>query len=127
MYRIKYTLSQKGKFFWIKSKNILFLNGNLKLKRPLQELQEMKRAWNELGTNASGIFILRYICLLLFITLTKDLSKFRPVYAPKDFLEVVLGIKNTNITDFVSQYNSGLIQVPISVKSLAQIVSRIFN
>jgi hypothetical protein len=44
------------------------------------------------------------------------------VYAPKDFLEVVLGIKNTNLTDFATLFNTGLIQVPLTVKNLSDIV-----
>lgn len=31
-----------------------------------------------------------------FYTSTLDLSQFRPVYAPKDFLEVIIGLQNPN-------------------------------
>ena len=39
-----------------------------------------------------------------------DLSQFRPVYAPKDFLEVISNIKNPNIRDsgFAGSYVEGL-------------------
>ncbi len=53
--------------------------------------------------------------------LRSDLSKFRPVYAPKDFLEVILSVKNTNLTDYISQSVVGLIQAPINVKTLDEL------
>lgn len=51
------------------------------------------------------IFILISSCLInslwkaiswTFYTSALDLSQFRPVYAPKDFLEVIIGLQNPN-------------------------------
>ena len=49
--------------------------------RPDKEQRDMMSRWTELGTDEP------------------DLSQFRPVYAPKDFLEVIAGLKNPNMTD----------------------------
>ena len=32
-------------------------------------------------------------------TFVSDLSQFRPVYAPKDFLEVIASLKNPNVSE----------------------------
>lgn len=53
----------------------------LKLQRADKDIKEYKSHWTELGT------------------IPRDLGKFRPVYAPKDFLEVVAGLRNPNFVD----------------------------
>ncbi|KAJ3585775.1 hypothetical protein NHX12_014493 [Muraenolepis orangiensis] len=51
------------------------------------------------------------------------LSRFRPVYAPKDFLEVLIGLRNPN-HDSSEQLSTrthwGLIQVALSVRDVGQ-------
>uniref|UniRef100_A0A8C5CKL8 TBC1 domain family, member 19 n=1 Tax=Gadus morhua TaxID=8049 RepID=A0A8C5CKL8_GADMO len=51
------------------------------------------------------------------------LSQFRPVYAPKDFLEVLIGLRNPN-HDHSEQVSTrshwGLIQLPLSVRDVVQ-------
>lgn len=76
-------------------------------KRPDKEQKEMLSKWTELGTNEP------------------DLSKFRPVYAAKDFLDVIASLKNTNQNDCAD--NSvfscywGVIQVPLKVKDIREL------
>ena len=87
-----------------------------------------------------------------------DLSQFRPVYAPKDFLDVISNIRNPNVRDsafagsyvfqdllFVKRILScgivyftfshrfrhftklGVIQVPLNVKDVQDLVRRYLN
>ncbi|GBO32808.1 TBC1 domain family member 19, partial [Araneus ventricosus] len=48
-------------------------------KRPVSEQIEFEAKWSELGSE------------------DMDLSRFRPVYSPKDFLEVLINVKSPNI------------------------------
>ncbi|KAI1888346.1 hypothetical protein AGOR_G00184060 [Albula goreensis] len=74
-------------------------------KRSTQEQKELINKWNEMGTDEP------------------DLSHFRPVYAPKDFLEVLISLRNPN-HDCSEQANSrshwGLIQVPLGVRDIPE-------
>ncbi|XP_070552955.1 TBC1 domain family member 19-like [Ptychodera flava] len=76
-------------------------------KRPIQEQKELKMKWNELGTDEP------------------DLSAFRPVYAPKDFLDVLMTLKNPNSNNYQENntllHNWGLIQLPFKVKDVKQL------
>ncbi|KAG8453572.1 hypothetical protein GDO86_000270, partial [Hymenochirus boettgeri] len=82
------------------------LNIPLARKRPLTEQKELLSKWNEMGTDEP------------------DLSPFRPVYAPKDFLEVLINLRNPNY-DNGDQGNCrshlGLIQVPLKIKDVAEL------
>ncbi|XP_067293435.1 TBC1 domain family member 19 isoform X2 [Pseudorasbora parva] len=74
-------------------------------KRPVSEQKELTNKWNEMGTDEP------------------DLSKFRPVYAPKDFLEVLIGLRNLNndrSEDLTVRSNWGLIQVSLNVRDIPQ-------
>ncbi|XP_028330910.1 TBC1 domain family member 19 [Gouania willdenowi] len=74
--------------------------------RPAAEQKDLTDKWNEMGTDES------------------DLSRFRPVYAPKDFLEVLIGLRNPNhnSSDGVSAKSHwGLIQVPLNVRDIKQL------
>ncbi|XP_066576084.1 TBC1 domain family member 19 isoform X2 [Amia ocellicauda] len=75
-------------------------------KRPVNEQKELLSKWNEMGTDEP------------------DLSHFRPVYAPKDFLEVLISLRNPNY-DISDQASSkahwGLIQVPLNVKDIPEL------
>ncbi|KAK6493636.1 TBC1 domain family member 19 isoform X1 [Huso huso] len=75
-------------------------------KRPGNEQKELLSKWNEMGTDEP------------------DLSHFRPVYAPKDFLEVLINLRNPNY-DSSDQPSSkshwGLIQVPLKVKDIPEL------
>uniref|UniRef100_A0A7N6C3L0 Rab-GAP TBC domain-containing protein n=1 Tax=Anabas testudineus TaxID=64144 RepID=A0A7N6C3L0_ANATE len=74
-------------------------------KRPVLEQKELTNKWNEMGTDES------------------DLSRFRPVYAPKDFLEMLIGLRNPNhdsSEDVGVRSHWGLIQVPLNVRDIPQ-------
>uniref|UniRef100_A0A3P9D1W7 TBC1 domain family, member 19 n=1 Tax=Maylandia zebra TaxID=106582 RepID=A0A3P9D1W7_9CICH len=71
--------------------------------RPAAEQKELTNKWNEMGTDEP------------------DLSRFRPVYAPKDFLEVLIGLRNPNhdsSEDISVRSHWGLIQVPLNVRDI---------
>uniref|UniRef100_A0A671NGM3 TBC1 domain family member 19-like n=1 Tax=Sinocyclocheilus anshuiensis TaxID=1608454 RepID=A0A671NGM3_9TELE len=74
-------------------------------KRPVPDQKELTNKWNEMGTDEP------------------DLSKFRPVYAPKDFLEVLVGLRNPNnerSEDLTVRSHWGLIQVSLNVRDIPQ-------
>ncbi|XP_025088277.1 TBC1 domain family member 19-like [Pomacea canaliculata] len=84
------------------------LNIPLAKKRLEQEQKDMLSRWTELGTDGP------------------DLSQIRPVYAPKDFLEVVTGLQNLNYENALTSGSNfhnfwGVIQVPVKVKSIDQL------
>ncbi|XP_059933064.1 TBC1 domain family member 19 [Gadus macrocephalus] len=74
-------------------------------KRPVAEQKELANKWNEMSTDEP------------------DLSQFRPVYAPKDFLEVLIGLRNPNhehSEQVSTRSHWGLIQLPLSVRDVVQ-------
>uniref|UniRef100_A0A4W6CTF2 TBC1 domain family, member 19 n=1 Tax=Lates calcarifer TaxID=8187 RepID=A0A4W6CTF2_LATCA len=74
--------------------------------RPAVEQKELTNKWNEMGTDEP------------------DLSRFRPVYAPKDFLEVLISLRNPNhdsSEDISARSHWGLIQVPLNVRDIPQL------
>lgn len=75
-------------------------------KRPVDEQKELLSKWNEMGTDEP------------------DLSLFRPVYAPKDFLEVLINLRNPNYdSSDQPSFSShlGLIQIPLQVKDIPEL------
>ncbi|XP_041457512.1 TBC1 domain family member 19-like [Lytechinus variegatus] len=74
-------------------------------KRPLSEQNELRSHWNELGTEEP------------------DLGNFRPVYGPKDFLDMLTTIKHPNLASNgqTSSPQWGLIYLPLKVKTLPQL------
>uniref|UniRef100_A0A5F8HIA3 TBC1 domain family member 19 n=1 Tax=Monodelphis domestica TaxID=13616 RepID=A0A5F8HIA3_MONDO len=75
-------------------------------KRPVVEQKELLNKWNEMGTDEP------------------DLSLFRPVYAPKDFLEVLINLRNPNYENgehLNFKTHLGLIQVPLKVKYISEL------
>ncbi|XP_015922874.1 TBC1 domain family member 19 [Parasteatoda tepidariorum] len=76
-------------------------------KRPVSEQIEFEAKWSELGSE------------------DMDLSRFRPVYSPKDFLEVLTNVKCPNVSantpDPGPSTYWGLIKVPLNVKSFYQL------
>uniref|UniRef100_A0A8D0AB97 TBC1 domain family, member 19 n=1 Tax=Sander lucioperca TaxID=283035 RepID=A0A8D0AB97_SANLU len=75
--------------------------------RPPVEQKELTNKWNEMGTDEP------------------DLTRFRPVYAPKDFLEVLISLQNPNhdsSEDVSVRSHWGLIQVPLNVRDIPQLV-----
>uniref|UniRef100_A0A8D0B294 TBC1 domain family member 19 n=1 Tax=Salvator merianae TaxID=96440 RepID=A0A8D0B294_SALMN len=75
-------------------------------KRPMSEQKELLNKWNEMGTDEP------------------DLSLFRPVYAPKDFLEVLMNLRNPNYENSEQlsfRNHMGLIQVPLKVKDIPEL------
>jgi len=83
------------------------LNVSLARRRADKEQRDMSAKWTELGTTEP------------------DLSKFRPVYAAKDFLDVIAALKNTNQVNCadpsVFSCYWGIVQVPLPVKDLHQL------
>uniref|UniRef100_A0A8C3AF01 TBC1 domain family, member 19 n=1 Tax=Cyclopterus lumpus TaxID=8103 RepID=A0A8C3AF01_CYCLU len=74
--------------------------------RPAAEQKELANKWNEMGTDEP------------------DLTSFRPVYAPKDFLEVLIGLRNPNHDGSEAvgvRSHWGLIQVPLNVRDIPQL------
>ncbi|RNA11133.1 TBC1 domain family member 19 [Brachionus plicatilis] len=86
----------------IKNFNLICTELNMPLakKRSIVEGQELKRIWNELGTNVS------------------DMKKFRPIFSTSELLEQILSLKCNNLSDLAVNSMTGLINVPISIKSL---------
>uniref|UniRef100_A0A5F8HBE9 TBC1 domain family member 19 n=1 Tax=Monodelphis domestica TaxID=13616 RepID=A0A5F8HBE9_MONDO len=77
-----------------------------KAQRPVVEQKELLNKWNEMGTDEP------------------DLSLFRPVYAPKDFLEVLINLRNPNYENgehLNFKTHLGLIQVPLKVKYISEL------
>lgn len=79
-------------------------------KRPNEEQRDLLQKWNEMGSDEP------------------DLSHFRPVYAPKDFLEVIISLRNPNcnMSNCSKEENGmsslpGLIQVPLEVPTLSEL------
>ncbi|XP_042323053.1 TBC1 domain family member 19 isoform X1 [Sceloporus undulatus] len=75
-------------------------------KRSMNEQKELLSKWNEMGTDEP------------------DLSLFRPVYAPKDFLEVLMNLRNPNYENSEQpsfRNHLGLIQVPLKVKNIPEL------
>ncbi|KAG8198112.1 hypothetical protein JTE90_020935 [Oedothorax gibbosus] len=75
-------------------------------KRPVSEQIEFEAKWSELGSE------------------DMDLSRFRPVYSPKDLLEVLVNVKSPNVglsSDPGPSTYWGLIKVPLKVKSFHQL------
>lgn len=86
------------------------LNIPLARRRTKQEREDVSERWSELSTDESGIY--RGILSALYnMTLQAkdlesnryhlfydiaDLTMIRPVYAPKDFLEVLSSLRNPN-------------------------------
>ncbi|XP_018416909.1 PREDICTED: TBC1 domain family member 19 isoform X2 [Nanorana parkeri] len=81
------------------------LNIPLARKRPAEEQKDLLNKWNEMGTDEP------------------DLALFRPVYAPKDFLEVLINLRNPNYdtdqTSFRAQL--GLIPVQFKIKDIPEL------
>ncbi|KAI0232517.1 TBC1 domain family member 19 [Lamellibrachia satsuma] len=73
-------------------------------KRPEKDQKDMAIKWTELGTDEP------------------DLSRFRPVYAPKDFLEVVSSLKNPNLVESLESAGFstrwGIVQATLETKDL---------
>ncbi|XP_064637266.1 TBC1 domain family member 19-like [Lineus longissimus] len=80
------------------------LNTPLAKKRSEKDQKELAARWTEIGADLP------------------DLSSFRPVYAPKDFLEVLASVKNTNCVSgdgtvgFQNMW--GIIQVNLKIKDI---------
>lgn len=89
----------------IKILNTMSTEYNIPLsrKRNSHESHEIKRLWNELGTNVP------------------DLKKINPIYKISEFLECILAIKSNNLNDVIMKSFLGLISVPIRIKNLTEI------
>lgn len=81
----------------------------LSKRRSKSEEKEINHNWNELGVDEP------------------DLSQYRPVYAPKDFLEIIAGVRNPNYVNSIHPNEDflpghwGLIQIPLRISTLKQL------
>ncbi|XP_068249236.1 TBC1 domain family member 19 [Palaemon carinicauda] len=73
-------------------------------RRTKQEREDLAERWANLSTDES------------------DLSLIRPVYAPKDFLEVLCNLRNQNYDETVEENLWGSIQLPLRVKDIKALV-----
>ncbi|XP_013072479.2 TBC1 domain family member 19-like isoform X1 [Biomphalaria glabrata] len=109
----------KAQFVWekkiLKSLNSMCTELTVPLARSRSEKdkKDLAARWSELGVDGPA-----KIC-------SSDLSQIRPVYAPKDFLEVLVGLQNPNSanTGNMGTYDLpwGLIQVSLKVKTLNEL------
>lgn len=79
------------------------LNIPLARKRPDKEQKDLLSRWTELGIEGP------------------DLSQIRPVYAPKDFLEVIMSLQNPNYLNTEAHGASsywGIVQLPLMVNDV---------
>uniref|UniRef100_A0A3Q2QT79 TBC1 domain family, member 19 n=1 Tax=Fundulus heteroclitus TaxID=8078 RepID=A0A3Q2QT79_FUNHE len=94
------------------------------LKEPLAYMRKAQASWekrilkslNSMSTEL-GVPLARQVGV--------NLSRFRPVYAPKDFLEVLIGLRNPNHDsreEIGARSHWGLIQVPLNVRDIPQLV-----
>ncbi|XP_041368917.1 TBC1 domain family member 19-like [Gigantopelta aegis] len=75
-------------------------------RRPERDQKDMSMRWTELGIDGP------------------DLSQIRPVYAPKDFLEVVIGLQNPNFqTGNANGFFNllGIVQIPLKVREIDEL------
>ncbi|XP_064608435.1 TBC1 domain family member 19-like [Liolophura sinensis] len=76
-------------------------------KRSEKDRKDLASRWSELGTTPP------------------DLSQIRPVYAPKDFLEVIANLQNNNYNNNQDIVRAGtlwgIIQIPLKVKSIHEL------
>ena len=89
----------------MKSLNSMSSELGLSLAKPRcqEEQEEIHNKWTELST------------------LDMDLSLFRPVYAPKDFLEILSQVQSPNLVEDPISKPLGIISIPLRVSSLAQL------
>ncbi|XP_076681352.1 TBC1 domain family member 19 [Andrena cerasifolii] len=79
------------------------LNVPLARIRPSADREELSEKWNELSTYDI------------------DLSQYRPLYAPKDFLDVLFSIRNPSFKRQPDELNWEFSHIQIRVKTLAQL------
>lgn len=86
-------------------KNIIFFLPGIQLSRYRlpSDRDDMKDKWTELSTYEV------------------DLTQYRPVYAPKDFLEVLVSLKSSNYRSVEGEGTWDFTQIPLKVKSLAEL------
>ena len=59
---------------------------------------------------------------MFFFLFVLDVSNIRPVYGPKDFLEVLINIAMPSRIEELLNQSWGLLAVPIHIKSLNELV-----
>ncbi|XP_067950063.1 TBC1 domain family member 19-like [Watersipora subatra] len=79
------------------------LNMPLAKKRSEKDIQELSSHWTEVGT------------------MELDVSKIRPVYGPKDFLEVLINVSMPNKNEDLLSQSWGLLTVPIHRLSINEL------
>ncbi|KAK6636796.1 hypothetical protein RUM43_010459 [Polyplax serrata] len=125
-------------FHWIRSHSNQLHNQNAK--EPLAYLRKAQMQWEKRihkslnsMSNELGVPLARYRSASdkdeleekwsELSTYDIDLSQYRPVYAPKDFLDVILAIRSPNYNLIKSGGNWDFTQIPLKVKSLAELRS----
>ncbi|KAJ4443036.1 hypothetical protein ANN_04686 [Periplaneta americana] len=125
-------------FHWVRShKNNDSINGYA-IKEPLAYLRKAQMQWEKrihksLNSmcNEIGVPLARFRLAsdrdeleekwTELSTYDIDLSQYRPVYAPKDFLEVLLCIRSPNYRSMDGEGSWDFTQIPLKVKTLAEL------
>ncbi|KAK7864633.1 hypothetical protein R5R35_012408 [Gryllus longicercus] len=125
-------------FHWIRSHNNIESINGYPAKEPLGYLRKAQMQWEKriqksLNSmcNEIGVPLARYRLAsdrdeildkwTELSTYDVDLSQYRPVYAPKDFLEVLLWIRSPNYQHTDSSGAWDFTQIPLKVKSFAEL------
>ncbi|XP_023702175.1 TBC1 domain family member 19 isoform X1 [Cryptotermes secundus] len=125
-------------FHWVRSHNNHDSISGYSIKEPLAYLRKAQMQWEKrihksLNSmcNEIGVPLARFRLAsdrdeleekwTELSTYDIDLSQYRPVYAPKDFLEVLLCIHSPNYCSMDGEGNCHISQIPLRVKTLAEL------
>lgn len=76
-----------------------------------------------LCTKQTNITSVKNLLIMKTFIFSLDVSNIRPVYGPKDFLEVLINIAMPSRNEELLNQGWGLLTVPIHVRSLNELVS----
>jgi hypothetical protein len=90
------------------------LNVPLARIRPNSDREELSEKWNELSTCDFGIYLFiliyqLYVYIYIYrfcIFFLAELSQYRPLYAPKDFLEVLFSVRDPSFKKQVYEFDA---------------------
>ncbi|KDR14568.1 TBC1 domain family member 19 [Zootermopsis nevadensis] len=125
-------------FHWVRSHNNYDSINGSSIKEPLAYLRKAQMQWEKrihksLNSmcNEIGVPLARFRLAsekddleekwTELSTYDVDLSQYRPVYAPKDFLEVLLCIRSPNYRSMYGEGDWDFTQIPLRVKTLTEL------
>ncbi|XP_066993745.1 TBC1 domain family member 19 [Anabrus simplex] len=125
-------------FHWVRSHNNTECINGFPIKEPLTYLRKAQMQWEKrINKSMNSMCNELGVCLARFrlasdrddlvekwtelSTYDIDLSHYRPVYAPKDFLEVLLWIRSPNYQPVDGSGSWDFTQIPLKVKTLAEL------